>query len=73
VSSAELDVVIESLMLLFVSCVDCVREVEEVAIVISSSKKGTYVESVAVDDSLDGCVTWNIAKNCCEDDRKWDS
>lgn len=48
--SAELDVVIESLMLLFVNCVDCVREVEEVAIVISTSEKGTYVESMAVDD-----------------------
>ena len=62
-SSAELDVVIELLMLLFASCVDCVREVEEVAIVISTSEKGTYVESMAVDDSLDGCVTRNIAKN----------
>jgi hypothetical protein len=34
---------------------------------------GIFVESVAVDDSLDGCETQNIVKNCVEDDRKWDS
>jgi hypothetical protein len=68
-----MDVVSESFRLLFVSVVDCVRDVKVVAMVISSSDKGIYVESVAVDDSLDGCETRNIVKNCVEDDRKWDS